>query len=86
VAQVCNPRYTGGRDQEGHTLKPALASSSQDPVSKNPISKNWAGVVTQGEGPEFKSQYRQKKKSLQFDCHINLKWIPVKKSPQFNNS
>jgi hypothetical protein len=29
---------------------------------KNPITKNWAGGVAQGEGPEFKSQYCKKKK------------------------
>jgi hypothetical protein len=29
---------------------------------KNPITKNWAGRVAQGEGPEFKLQYWKKKK------------------------
>jgi hypothetical protein len=33
----------------------------QDPILKNP-SKNRAGGVAQGEGPEFKPQYRKKKK------------------------
>jgi hypothetical protein len=39
VAHACNPSYLGGRDQEDHSLKPAWANSSQDPVSKIPTSK-----------------------------------------------
>jgi hypothetical protein len=54
VAHACNPSYSGGRDQDC-SLKPAQANSSWDPISKNPITKNWAGGVAQGEGPEFKS-------------------------------
>jgi hypothetical protein len=45
-----------GRDQEDHYWKPAQANSLRDPLLKNPL-KNRAGGVTQGEGPEFKSQY-----------------------------
>jgi hypothetical protein len=41
-------------------LKTAQANSLQDPISKNPITKNWAAGVAQGEGPEFKPQYRKK--------------------------
>jgi hypothetical protein len=37
VAHTCNPSYSGGRDQEDHGLKPAWASSSQDPILKTPI-------------------------------------------------
>jgi hypothetical protein len=55
VANACNPSYSGGRDQDDHSLKTAQANSSQDPISKNPIIKNWAGGVAQCEGPEFKS-------------------------------
>jgi hypothetical protein len=28
VAHTCNPRYSGGRNQENHGLKPAWANSS----------------------------------------------------------
>jgi hypothetical protein len=45
---------------QDHSLKPAQANSSPDPISKNPITKNWASGVTQGEGPEFKPQYHKK--------------------------
>jgi hypothetical protein len=36
VADACNPSYSGGRNQEDHSWKPAWANSSQDPISKNP--------------------------------------------------
>jgi hypothetical protein len=61
VAHVCNLSYSGGRDQEERSLKPAWANSLQDPISKNPITKSWADGVAQGEGSEFKPQYRPKK-------------------------
>jgi hypothetical protein len=32
VAHTCNPVYSGGRDQEDHSLKPARANSSWDPI------------------------------------------------------
>jgi hypothetical protein len=35
VAHTCNPRYSGGRDQENRSSKPARANSSEDPVLKN---------------------------------------------------
>jgi hypothetical protein len=34
VAHTCNPRYSGGRDQEDHGSKPAQANSLRDPISK----------------------------------------------------
>jgi hypothetical protein len=51
-----NPNYSGGRDQEDSSSKPAQANSSKDPVSKIPITKRTGGVA-QCEGPEFKLQY-----------------------------
>jgi hypothetical protein len=39
VAYTCNPSYSGGRDQEDHSLRPAQANSSKDPISKNPAQK-----------------------------------------------
>jgi hypothetical protein len=39
VAHACNPSYSGGRDQEDCSLKPAWANSSRDPISKIPITK-----------------------------------------------
>jgi hypothetical protein len=35
-----NPSYSGGRDQKDHGSKAALpANSSEDPISKKPITK-----------------------------------------------
>jgi hypothetical protein len=62
LPQASNPSYSGGRDQEDHSSKPAWANSLQDPISKIPIVKRTGGVA-QGEGPELKPQYHKKKKS-----------------------
>jgi hypothetical protein len=43
-------------------LKPAQANSSTRPYFEKTLHKNRAGGVVQGEGPEFKPQYLQKKK------------------------
>jgi hypothetical protein len=42
VAHACNPNYPGGRDQEDHHSRSALANSSKDPISKISNTKqNW---------------------------------------------
>jgi hypothetical protein len=61
MPHVYNPSYTAGRDQEDCGLKPARANSSVRPYLKKPFTKR-AGGVAQGIGPEFKPQYRKKKK------------------------
>jgi hypothetical protein len=45
VSYICNPSYSGGRDQEDHSSKPAWANSSRDPISIKPITKKgwWSG-------------------------------------------
>jgi hypothetical protein len=62
VAHSCGASYSGGRDQDDCSSKPARANSSRDPILKNPITKNWTSGVAQSEGPEFKTQYHKKKK------------------------
>jgi hypothetical protein len=42
MAHSCNPSYSGGRDQEDHSSKPALASSPEDPISEK---KKGGGLV-----------------------------------------
>jgi hypothetical protein len=42
VAHACKLNYSGGRDQEDGGSKPARANSSQDPISKKPITKKLA--------------------------------------------
>jgi hypothetical protein len=61
VAHTCYPSYSGDRDEEDHSPKPAQADSSRDLILKIPITKR-AGRVAQSEGPEFKPQYCKKKK------------------------
>jgi hypothetical protein len=39
VDHACNPGYSGGRDQEDCSSKPAWANSSQDPISKISITE-----------------------------------------------
>jgi hypothetical protein len=36
---LMNPSYSGSRDQEDHSSKPAQANRSQDSILKNPITK-----------------------------------------------
>jgi hypothetical protein len=64
VAHACNPSYSGGSDQEDPSSKPAWASNSGDPILNKTITQKKAGTVAQGLGPEFKPQYRERKKSL----------------------
>jgi hypothetical protein len=67
VAHTCNPSYSGGRDQEDYSSKPAWANSLRDPISKIPITKR-AGGVAQGEGPEI-AKKKKKKKEWTFVYH-----------------
>jgi hypothetical protein len=45
MTHAYSPSNSGSRDQEDHSLKPAKANSSQDPISKKPITKKgcWSG-------------------------------------------
>jgi hypothetical protein len=58
----CNPMYSGGRDQEAHSLNQPRQIVHETLPQKNPSQKR-AGGVAQGVGPEFKLQYRKKKKT-----------------------
>jgi hypothetical protein len=57
VAHTYNPSYSGGRNQENHSSKPAQVNSET-------LHKNRTGGVAQGEDPEFKPQCQKKKKNL----------------------
>jgi hypothetical protein len=39
VAHICNPSYSGGRDQEDPGSKPARANSSGRPYLEKPFTK-----------------------------------------------
>jgi SET domain-containing protein len=75
VAHACNPSYSGGRDQEDHSSKQALANSSQDRISKKKKQKknNHYGEVAQGVGPQVQTPVPKKKKktTVACACHPN---------------
>jgi hypothetical protein len=60
VAHAYNLSYSGRRQQEAHSLKPAQGNCSRDPISKSPSQKR-SGEVAQGVGPEFKPWYHKKR-------------------------
>jgi hypothetical protein len=59
VAHTCNLSYSGGKDQEDHSSKPARAIV----LSRKTFHRNRAGGMAQCEGPEFKPQYCKKTKT-----------------------
>jgi hypothetical protein len=66
VARVCNPSYSGGRDQQDRSSKPVLDKEFLRPYLKKKnknTSQQRTGGVAQGKGFEFKPQYHKKKKS-----------------------
>jgi hypothetical protein len=62
---MTNPSYSGGRDQEDRSLKPAWANSSGDPISKT-LSTKRVGGVAQGVSLEFKPQYCKRKEKNKY--------------------
>jgi hypothetical protein len=69
VAHTCNPSYSGGRDQEDYSSKPAQANNSWECISKIPMRKmGWQNGSSgrapawQAWGPLFKPHYHLKKK------------------------
>jgi hypothetical protein len=64
VAHSCNPSYSGGKDQEDCSSKPAQANGSQDPISKKTHHKKglveWLKVLALSSNP---STAKKKKKS-----------------------
>jgi hypothetical protein len=72
VAHICNPSYSGGRDQEDYGSKPAQANSSQDPISKKPILKRADGGA-KGVGLRSSPSNRKKKKGRKVTLEPSLK-------------
>jgi hypothetical protein len=66
MAHTYNPSYSGGRDKADHSLKLAWANGSQGPILKNPITKNWAGGVTQAPVP--KNAHARQAQRPKFKC------------------
>jgi hypothetical protein len=64
VAHTYNPSYSGARDQEDHSLKPAGANSSGNTISKITITKKgwWSGLRCKS---RVKAPVPQRKKNHQ---------------------
>jgi hypothetical protein len=62
-AHACNPRHSGGRDQEDLGSKPALANSSQDYLKK-PFTKiglvEWLKVKALSSSPSTTKKKKNK--------------------------
>jgi hypothetical protein len=63
VARAYNPSYSGGRDQEDRSSKPAQANSHETLAQNNPSQERVCGVP-QGVSPVFKPQYRKINKQI----------------------
>jgi hypothetical protein len=68
VTHAYNPSYSGGRDQEYHSLKQAWANSSRDPILKNPSQKYRAGRIGSRWRPRGQATILQKKKKKKSSC------------------
>jgi hypothetical protein len=62
VAHSCNPRTSGGWDQEDQSLKDQMGQIVFKILSWKTQHKNRADGVAEGIDPEFKHQYHKKKK------------------------
>jgi hypothetical protein len=65
-AQVCNPSYSGGKDQEDQGSKSAQANSSQDPISKKKPSQK--GLVECLKVKALNSELSTTKKKKKKEC------------------
>jgi hypothetical protein len=79
VAHACNPSYSGGRDQENHSSKPALGNSSWDAISKILKYTKSVGEVSQGANTEFKIWYHKNKIifRLSFNFYMEFKQMKL---------
>jgi hypothetical protein len=79
LAHTCNLSYSGSRNQEDHSSKPAQANSSPDPVLKKPFTKKswWSGLRWR---PWVQTSVLEKKKkktlSSYFTCFHSLSSVP----------
>jgi hypothetical protein len=71
VAHACNPSYSGGRQQEDCSSKPAWANSLQDPISKKHFTKKgwWSGSRCK---PWVQTSVLQKKRVINIIDHQSL--------------
>jgi hypothetical protein len=64
VADACNPKYSGGRDQEDRGSKPARANSARDPTLKKHITERglveWLKVEVLSSNPSAAKKKKKK--------------------------
>jgi hypothetical protein len=77
VTHACNPSCPGGRDQEWSWFKASHGQIVHETLSQKHPSQKRAGGVAQSISPEFKPQYRKRKKKKYF-------FIPSVKSVAFS--
>jgi hypothetical protein len=74
VVQAYNPSYSGGRDQEDHSSKPAQANSSRDLTLRKPITKKkkkkkrlveWLKVEALSSNPSTGKKEKEKRNTKQ---------------------
>jgi hypothetical protein len=75
VAHACNPGYSGVRDQEDLSLKPAWANNLQNPTPppKKKTFTERAGEVAQGTVLEFKPQYYRKNPKQNIGLELSVR-------------
>jgi hypothetical protein len=61
VTYSYNPSYSGGRDQEDRSSKPAQATSSPDPILKKPITKKGGRVALSSNPSTAKTKERNER-------------------------
>jgi hypothetical protein len=79
AAHTCNPTYSGGRDQEDHSSKPARENSLRDPILKilNIQKKGWwsgsrCRPWVQAPVPKKKNQKKPNKKKTHLDFAMEV--------------
>jgi hypothetical protein len=73
---TCNPSYSGGRDQEDCSSKPAWASSLQDSISKKTLHKKrlveWLKVQALSSSPSNHKKKKKKKRKKRASSLMKL--------------
>jgi hypothetical protein len=68
VAHACNPSYSGGRNQEHHSLKLAQANSLCGPILKKPFTKKvlveWLKVKALSSSPSTAKKKKKEEEEL----------------------
>jgi hypothetical protein len=84
--RACNPSYSGGRDQEDYSSRPAQANSSRDPITKIGLVE-WL-KVSPSSNPSTTKKKKKKadKQTTSSQCHLLAScWSPLHPSLLFQD-